>query len=298
MARPGLDKNVKFRSLCRMLGEPRPHVRGYLEYLWEVAYENGDPVIGDADAVESAAEYPGKPGEFCRCLLECGGFGRAGFIEETPGRAGIFQIHDLFENAPRYVQVRKQREQERREYNAVPTARAQRRSVAHNGASPAPAPNTLLGEVSPKNPSCRLASTGAPSAQEFLDRWNSVSQFCHARELTAKRLRWFKARTHDTEWVNHWQQALDTAARLPFCRGENDRGWRATIDWFLRQDTVTKILEGVYDKTNGGAPHGESQRSAGNHAGGHLGSASRVGTSDGKRAAIEDKTIRIGTPAS
>jgi len=28
--------------------------------------------------------------------------------------------------------------------------------------------------------------------------------------------------------------------------GENDRAWTATIDWFLRPDSVDKILEGQY----------------------------------------------------
>jgi len=32
----------------------------------------------------------------------------------------------------------------------------------------------------------------------------------------------------------------------PFLLGENDRGWRADIDWFLRPDSVTRILEGKY----------------------------------------------------
>lgn len=114
MARPGLDRNVKFRSLCRMLGEPRPHVRGYLELLWEVAYENGDPVIGDAHAVEAAAEYPGTPGKLCDALLRCGGTGRAGFIDPVPGSDGLFQVHDLQDHAPDYVLRRKGHEDERK----------------------------------------------------------------------------------------------------------------------------------------------------------------------------------------
>src|SRR5689334_18031659 len=104
MARPGLEKHVKFKKLCRMLGEPKPHVRGYLETLWEVAYECGDAVIGDAEAVEAAAEYPGEPGKLFKALLSCGGQRRTtadngsqcptGFIEEVENTPGIYQIHD------------------------------------------------------------------------------------------------------------------------------------------------------------------------------------------------------------
>lgn len=147
MARPGLDRHVKFRRLERILDEPRPHVRGYLELLWETAYENGDPVIGDADAVEAAAEYPGPPGKLCDALLTCGGVGRAGFIEpvddatdcdgrsvaetdnpshktDDPSRrtdqatkngpAVHYQVHDLYDHAPEYVSSRANRESERR----------------------------------------------------------------------------------------------------------------------------------------------------------------------------------------
>ena len=113
MARPGLDKHVKFRRLVRILGEPEPHVRGYLELLWEVGYENGDPVLGDDEAVEAAAKYPGEPGQLFKALLTCGGQGKAGFIEEVPDEAGQYQIHDLYHHAPDYVRKRWERELER-----------------------------------------------------------------------------------------------------------------------------------------------------------------------------------------
>lgn len=138
MARPGLDRHVKFRRLVRLLGEPEPHVRGYLELMWETAYENGDAVLGDAESVEAAAKYPGEPGKLCAALLACGGAGRAGFIElaataatDCDGRSVAppddpsqmaqhdayepqYQVHDLFDHAPEYVAARANREAERR----------------------------------------------------------------------------------------------------------------------------------------------------------------------------------------
>jgi hypothetical protein len=113
MARPGLDRHVKFRRLLRLLDEPIPHVRGYLECLWEVAYENGDPLIGDADAVEAAAHFPGEHGKLFVALRDCGGPNRAGFIEPT-GNDGEYQVHDLFDHAPAYVSNRKSKETERK----------------------------------------------------------------------------------------------------------------------------------------------------------------------------------------
>jgi hypothetical protein len=113
MARPGLNNHPKFRRLLLILKEPRSHVRGYLECLWDVAYENGDPVIGDAVDVELAAEYPGEQGRLYDALLAAGG-SRPGFIEPVPGNPKLFQIHDLFDHAPEYVQHRATRESERK----------------------------------------------------------------------------------------------------------------------------------------------------------------------------------------
>jgi hypothetical protein len=39
---------------------------------------------------------------------------------------------------------------------------------------------------------------------------------------------------------------------LPFCRGDNDRGWRANFDWAMKPSNIAKVLEGNY----GGAPGG------------------------------------------
>ena len=72
---------------------------GYMEFLWAVAYENGNPVIGDADDIEAAAEFPGERGKLTEALA-CG-TGGAGLIEECPDRPGCFEIRDLYDHAPR-----------------------------------------------------------------------------------------------------------------------------------------------------------------------------------------------------
>lgn len=55
--------------------------------------------------------------------------------------------------------------------------------------------------------------------------------------------------------VESWKLAIDKISVSGFCLGENDRGWRANFDWLIRPDTLSKILEGVYDKSaNNTAP--------------------------------------------
>lgn len=114
MGRPGLMNHPKFSRLIYMLGEPKPHVRGYLELLWEVAYECGEARIGDVVDIELAAGWSGEPGKLCKALLECGGEGRPGLIEEVPGEPGRYQVHDLYDHAPEYVRKRMDREQARK----------------------------------------------------------------------------------------------------------------------------------------------------------------------------------------
>ena len=105
MARPTLYIHPKFRRLVHALQEPVPHVLGYLELLWNVGYQSGDPMLGDALDVELAAQFPGEPGRLVKALAECR------LIDEADGR---FQIHDLYDHAPDYVQKRFTREQERK----------------------------------------------------------------------------------------------------------------------------------------------------------------------------------------
>lgn len=117
MARPGLHNHRKFKRLVQMLGQPVPHVHGHLECLWLVAYENGDPLLGEQVDVELAAQWAGEPGALCKALLTCGGRG-AGFIELVEGTEDTYQVHDLHHHAPEYVSRRKSKEDQRRKKKA------------------------------------------------------------------------------------------------------------------------------------------------------------------------------------
>lgn len=101
MAKPELRDHRKFLKLMRLLNEPRPHVRGYLDCMWERGYQTGSPVLGDSDDVEAAAEFPGERGKFTTAAFE------AGLLDRDAD--GTFLIHDLYEHAPKYVRMRMQR---------------------------------------------------------------------------------------------------------------------------------------------------------------------------------------------
>lgn len=110
MARPGLTSHPKFKRLASMIGG-RALALGSLEFLWEAAGLNGNPVIGDSISVEAAAEWVGEPGVLTKALLGAGGAGRNGFIDQRED--GLFEVHDFFHHCPQYVNGRKGREAER-----------------------------------------------------------------------------------------------------------------------------------------------------------------------------------------
>ena len=45
----------------------------------------------------------------------------------------------------------------------------------------------------------------------------------------------------------YWIQVFRKIGLSPFCRGENDRGWTANIDFILTRSAALRALEGRYD---------------------------------------------------
>jgi hypothetical protein len=89
---------------------------------------------------------------------------------------------------------------------------------------------------------------------DFMSAWNEEVQFSPIRVMSEPRKSALRSRKASADWRRDWRPALAKIRGSPFLRGENDRNWKADVDWFLRPDTVTKILEGKYDgsaSTNG-----------------------------------------------
>lgn len=274
MARPGLMTNVKFKLLARLLGLPRPNVRGLLEVLWDVAHESGNPVLGGADAVEAAAEWPGEAGKLFAALRDCR------LIDQRDD--GAWEIHDYWHHAPEYVKARTGREAERRKdktcegcgvafhspdpraKHCTPACRTRAwrhrsgdpvtdgdgslrndpsRVTDRNGTpspSPSPSPN-----VSPNGETAH--GEAAATLDELIDAWNKVPDVRHAKAKADSRRKALGARNRDSFWRENWRAALDRIARSSFCRGGGEKGWRPDIDWFLRPGTVARTMEGIYD---------------------------------------------------
>lgn len=120
-----------------------------------------------------------------------------------------------------------------------------------NGYAPLPPPP--LGSTEPiESPNGDMSAepTDKPLTEdEILEAWQvrMVPQgFPAVRKMTGQRKRQLKARLKDSTF-DEWQQVMSALERSGFCRGENDRGWRADFDFLLQPKSFTKLLEGTYD---------------------------------------------------
>jgi len=85
--------------------------------------------------------------------------------------------------------------------------------------------------------------------QQIAQAWNDVAApagCIGVRGLTDARKRKLATRWRDADWREHWLEAINLLPERPFACGENDRGWRMGLDFFLKPDTVTNIIEGKY----------------------------------------------------
>ena len=87
------------------------------------------------------------------------------------------------------------------------------------------------------------------TADEILEAWAERMVplgFPAVAKMTAQRSRMLKARLNDST-LDEWMRAFAALERSAFCRGENERGWRADFDFLLQPKSFTKLLEGAYD---------------------------------------------------
>ncbi len=67
--------------------------------------------------------------------------------------------------------------------------------------------------------------------------------------LTEDRRKKIQSRARDSlPDGQHWLDYFQSIAVDAFCMGENDRGWKASIDWALKTANIIKMKEGGYGK--------------------------------------------------
>lgn len=87
-----------------------------------------------------------------------------------------------------------------------------------------------------------------PNIPPFFEKWNKTSGIPSIRSISPKRIKALQVRMRDEFFAQNWESAIERLLKSPFLTGKNDRGWVADIDWFLKPDSVAKIMEGKYDQ--------------------------------------------------
>jgi len=116
---------------------------------------------------------------------------------------------------------------------------------AHTRAFPEPYPEP--GKIDEPTVHCRPKADALP-VQEAFDAWNATAQRHRlpiAKTLTASRRKQIRARLAEGGMAA-WLEALSAVEASPLCRGENDRCWRADLDFVCQPKSFAKLREGSY----------------------------------------------------
>jgi hypothetical protein len=71
----------------------------------------------------------------------------------------------------------------------------------------------------------------------FAAFWNSTRTLPLIKGMTPERRRKLALRMRLADLRDSWREAVEALAQDPWYLGENDIKWRATVDWFLKNDT-------------------------------------------------------------
>lgn len=105
--------------------------------------------------------------------------------------------------------------------------------------------------LSPAEPPTLSLVSSEPSAeQQAFDAYNALAERAglpKAQVLSPTRRASLKRRLQDCGGLSGWVAALDKLAASSHCTGHNDRGWRADLDFLLKAQSFTRLMEGRYD---------------------------------------------------
>jgi len=86
-------------------------------------------------------------------------------------------------------------------------------------------------------------------AEAVMEAWNRMAETAglpQVKMLSAGRRKHLLSRLRETAWRGVWAEAIAQVPTVPALCGRNDRGWKANFDWFLRPESVAKLVEGRY----------------------------------------------------
>ncbi|MGI8388043.1 DNA replication protein [Brucella anthropi] len=172
--------------------------------------------------------------------------------------AAIAEMEDSF--SPGVVHTKRQ-ERNKRYYERLKSSEKRlnktEQDVSDGGAlSPeksSPTPPKKQTPIDPPSPPKGGSSPTGSGVSEALDAYHAVADRCglaSVRVLTPVRQRKLAAMVRQ-HGMAVWLEALGKVEASDFCTGQNDRGWRADLDFLLQPSSFTALLEGRYDNRDG-----------------------------------------------
>ena len=86
------------------------------------------------------------------------------------------------------------------------------------------------------------------SPKAYVEYWNSKVNLPQMKSFTDHRQKKLKVRMREKFFTDNWREIIDKISASSFCTGGSERGWRADIDWVLKNSSnYAKVFEGNYD---------------------------------------------------
>ncbi|GEC40122.1 hypothetical protein JOH52_002808 [Sinorhizobium meliloti] len=114
------------------------------------------------------------------------------------------------------------------------------------GSSPTPPSPKPQSSIPPSPPKGGSSPTGVDQVVTAFSEMARQSGLSVPRAVTASRRRSLLLRIEE-HGLPAVLDAIQRIGRSRFCRGENDRGWRADLDFLCQPKSFVSILEGKYD---------------------------------------------------
>jgi hypothetical protein len=100
-----------------------------------------------------------------------------------------------------------------------------------------------------------LMREGIKSDEELaFEAWNDLAaelDLSKAQVLSPERRKAIKSRLNECGGLTGWLDAMAKIRGSPFCTGDNDKGWKADLDFVLQRKSFTRLMEGSYDAKQG-----------------------------------------------
>lgn len=109
-------------------------------------------------------------------------------------------------------------------------------------------------EPEPERESGAVAPPAGDEVGEAVEAYNELADeigLSRVQRVTDQRRAKLRARLREVGGLDGWRHALGRIRGSPFLRGQNNRNWRAGLDFLLQESSFTKLMEGAYDdRTN------------------------------------------------